>query len=212
MTAFVCEAESAALVLDGAVLLRETSLRAGSGECVAVLGPNGAGKTTLLRLLAGSVRPSSGSVRVRGEPADERRERQRATTAALIEPPALYPDLTIADHLELIATLWEGVSPDVVPGLGRAALEAFGLAPLRGRFPDELSSGQRQLLSLAATFARPADLVLLDEPEQRLDPGRRELLSFAMRAACDRGAAVVFASHDAQLVARVADRSVQVGR
>lgn len=211
-------AEHVSVSADGAEMLAPTSVAIDAGECVAVLGPNGAGKTTLLRLLAGRIRPASGRITLRGEPLDERRRAVRREISALIEPPALYPDLVLTEQLALIEAAWASetrgggrASAGPVAGLGLSALDAFGLEPLRDRFPHELSSGQRQLTSLAVVFARPANVLLLDEPEQRLDPDRRALLASAMRGARDRGAAIVFASHDAELVEQVADRQIRVG-
>lgn len=188
---------------------------------MAVRGPNGAGKTTLLRVLAGRLRPRNGSVQLRGRALDERDTTTRRHVSALIEPPTLYPDLTIRDHLAFITAAWAtepvvGMDDECadVPawsGLGESALEYFGLTSLAARFPHELSSGQRQLVSLAVTFARPTSLLLLDEPEQRLDPDRRALVSAAILAARAGGAAIAFASHDAALVARVADSETVVG-
>ncbi len=226
MTAALLAAERVAVAIDGASLLPPTSLDVAAGECVAVLGPNGAGKTTLLRVLSGRLRATAGTARLRGAALDERRREVRRELSVLLEPPALYPDLTLAENLALVEAAWAAESSGgagapgssgadrpspLAPGLGAAALDAFGLQPLRDRFPDELSSGQRQLSSLATAFARPANALLLDEPEQRLDPDRRGLLAEAMLAARGRGAAIVFASHDATLVERVADRSVRVG-
>jgi len=203
------DAREVSVSVDGATLLGPTSLSVDPGECVAVLGPNGAGKTTLLRVLSGRLRPSGGIVELRAASLDERRREVRREISALLEPPAMYPDLTLREHLAMIAAAWSSESA-LAPGLGAAALEAFGLEALRDRFPHELSSGQRQLTSLALAFARPANVLLLDEPEQRLDASRRELVARAMLRARETGAAIVFASHDLQLVERVADRRVAV--
>lgn len=213
----ILAADGVSVVVDGATLLPRTSLEAVEGECIALLGPNGAGKTTLLRALAGRMRLTTGSVTLRGAPLDERRPQTRSDVAALIEAPALYPDLTLEEHLGLITAAWRtdgtgltehaGAEPFSAP---EPALGRFGLTPLRQRFPHELSSGQRQLVSLAVTFARPANVLLLDEPEQRLDPERLELVAEAITSARVRGTAVVFSSHSTALVERVADRSVRV--
>jgi len=213
----VIVAERATLEIDGTELLPPTSIALSAGECVAVRGPNGAGKTTLLRVLAGRQRPSGGTARLRGRPLDERRSGVRRDIAALIEPPTLYPDLTIRDQLELIEAVWDvsksaGASESAPwVGAGSGALDLFDIAFLGERFPHELSSGQRQLVSLSVTFARPCAVLLLDEPEQRLDPDRRALVASAIERVRDAGAAVGFASHDADLVERVADRQIVVG-
>lgn len=199
------------LRIDGASLLPPTSIALSAGECVAVRGPNGAGKTTLLRVLAGRVRPTAGAAMLRGERLDERRARVRDDIAALIEPPTLYPDLTIRDQLEVVSGLWGEGARHPWGGAGAGALGLLGINWLAERFPHELSSGQRQLVSLAVTIARPCAVLLLDEPEQRLDPDRRALVGAAIERVRDAGAAVGFASHDAELVARVAGREVVVG-
>ena len=205
---------------DGVPLLEPVSLAITAGECIAVRGENGAGKTTLLRVLAGRLRPTRGTATFIGQPVDERRPEVREAIAALIDPPALYPDLTVADHLAFIAAAWQPfvgtasgpcLDPVPVPTPPDQLIAQFGLAAVTNRFPDELSSGQRQLVALAVTFARPSRVVLLDEPEQRLDSARRALLASALRDAGERGIAVVFASHDDAVIASVAQRSVWIG-
>lgn len=203
-------ANAVGVSLDHAVLLPPTSLRLPKAESVAVLGSNGAGKTTLLRTLAGRTRPTTGEVLLNGAPVNERHREVRAEIAALIDPPTLYPDLTIRENLAVIEAAWSAW-PALLAGLGSESLEVFGITELATRFPNELSSGQRQLVSLAVTFARPASVLILDEPEQRLDPDRRERVAGAMLAANDRGVSIVFASHDAQLVERVAQHRVIIG-
>lgn len=201
---FVLRADQVSVEIDGALLLPTTSMVLEPGRCVALRGANGAGKTTLLRVLAGRLPATSGSVELGGEKLDECRREHRAAVAALIETPTLYPDLTLQDHLELVMAAWGTGTPD-------EALRRFRLQALRERFPHELSSGQRQLVSLAVTFARPCSVLLLDEPEQRLDPERRALVADAIIEVRDQGIAVAFATHDATLVDRVAHAEYVVG-
>ena len=210
MAVELLRADAAGVSIDDAVLLPPTSLSVLSGESAAVLGANGAGKTTLLRALAGRMAATTGSVWLEGSPIHERRREVRAEIAALIDPPTLYPDLTIRENLAVIDAAWSAW-PAKIAGLGIEALEVFGIAELETRFPNELSSGQRQLVSLAVTFARPASVLILDEPEQRLDPDRRERVAMAMFAANARGVSIVFASHDALLVERTAQHRVTIG-
>lgn len=198
------KAASVAARIDDQVLLPPTDLAVAAGECVAVTGPNGSGKTTLLRLVTGRLEPSSGQVTLDDEPVDERRDATRTALAALIGVPALYPDLTLYDHLQLVHTTW-GIDGDVLDDL-----DVFDIVELADRFVHELSSGQQQLFSLALMFARPARLLVLDEPEQRLDDDRKELLAEAIEAVIADGGAVLMACHDQALVARLAHRQVRL--
>lgn len=91
-------------------------------------------------------------------------------------------------------------------------LHELRLRPAADRMPATLSSGQRRRLSLAACLVRPRRLLVLDEPEQRLDADGRAWLAGWLRAERASGVAVLFASHDAGLVDGVADRAVRIGR
>ena len=194
--------------IDGNVLLRPLDVSVAPGRCVVLRGENGSGKTTLLRILAGTLDPSEGSATVDGRDADERDPAVRETVAALIGAPTAYRDLTLFDHLVLIDATWgrgDG-SDERAEGL----LASLEIDHLSERFPHELSSGQQQLFHLAMVLGRPARVLLLDEPEQRLDTHKRGLLADLLVARKEGGAALVVACHDPELTARIADRVVDV--
>ncbi|NHA67891.1 ABC transporter ATP-binding protein [Phycicoccus sp. CMS6Z-2] len=203
------EVAGAAKAVDGAVLLRPVSLRVEPGTCTVLRGPNGAGKTTLLRLVAGVTAPTEGAVTLDGRPADERDPWTRDAVAALLGPPATYRDLTLADHLVLVDATW-GRDPDTCADRVEEALARFGVEGLADRFTHELSSGQRQLFHLALTWFRPARLLLLDEPEQRLDDDRRARLADLVRERCAGGVTVLMACHDPDVTAAAADAVLEV--
>ena len=202
-------ADGVSKVVDVTTLLFPIDLVADPGSCVVVRGANGSGKTTLLRLVAGLLAPTTGTVTVDGEPVDERRRSTRTNVAALIGPPAAYRDLTLADHLTRLDATW-GRDPDTCHDRVADELATFGLADLAERFPHELSSGQGQLFRLALTWFRPARLLVLDEPEQRLDTERRALVGRLVRARCGAGTTVLMACHDPALTEAVADAVVDV--
>ena len=204
------EARDVSRTIDDQILLAPTSLTVIPGQCVAVLGQNGAGKTTLLRVLAGKQRPSEGTVMLGGRVVDERDAVIRRSIGSLIGIPSFYPDLTIREHLLLINATWGVPVPESQIAVDRA-LDRFGITNLRERFAHELSSGQTQMFYLASTFIRPCTVLILDEPEQRLDPGRKDQLVEAVRDVQSRGAAIVFTSHDPMLVERLADTTVDLG-
>ena len=194
--------------IDGNVLLRPVDLSVSAGRCVVLRGENGSGKTTLLRILAGTMEPSEGGATVDGRGADERDPAVRHTVAALIGAPTAYRDLTLLDHLVLIDATW-GRGEDA-EDRAEELLDSLEIGHLAERFPHELSSGQQQLFHLAMVLGRPARVLLLDEPEQRLDTHKRGLLGDLQVARKEGGAALVVACHDPDLTARIADRVVDV--
>ena len=195
--------------IDGNVLLRPTDLTVGSGECVVLRGANGSGKTTLLRILAGTLEASEGSASLDDQRLDERDPATRARVAALLGSPTAYRDLTVVDHLVLIDSTWGGAI-DTADERADELLATLEIDHLTERFPHELSSGQQQLFHLAMVLFRPARLLLLDEPEQRLDTHKRGLLSDLLLARKAEGVALVVACHDPDMTTAIADRVVDI--
>jgi ABC-2 type transport system ATP-binding protein len=172
------------------------------GEFVAVLGPNGSGKTSLVRVLLGLETLSAGEVRIAG------REPRRGSPhiGYIPQTPALYRELTVADHLDLAARLR--------PGFDRASavsrLSALGI-PARSR-GGELSGGQQAQLTLAVALGSRADILLLDEPLASLDPlARHEFLVLLADVARERRATVLLSSHIVGELGGVCDRLVVLG-
>ncbi|MFI6094559.1 ATP-binding cassette domain-containing protein [Lentzea sp. NPDC051213] len=178
-----------------------------AGEAVAVVGSNGSGKSTLLKCLVGAETQDGGEVLVDGVPRDEASASFRALTASLLDDADYFPDLSVVEHLRLLA--WLHATPeaerDVLDVVGE-----LGLTAVRDQLPPTLSSGQRHRLGLASCFVRPRGLLVLDEPEQRLDAQGRTWLRERLKAEKAAGVAVVFASHDHDLVEAVADRTVSL--
>lgn len=177
------------------------------GRVLALVGANGSGKSTVLRAVLGLLEPAGGDVEVFGAEVDERDVTFRTRVASVLDDDAYFPALTVAEHLYLTAR-GHGVA-DAVQTVD-ALLDEFGLAEHGRSLPASLSSGQRRRLLLAAGFVRPRALLVLDEPEQRLDAGMRDRLAQRLVAEKRSGGAVLLATHDAELLLAVADRAVHV--
>ena len=119
-----------------------------------------------------------------------------------------FPDLSIVEHLDLVARAHRVPDADT---LVDDVLHDLRLIDHSGQLPNTLSSGQRRRMALATAFVRPRKLLVLDEPEQRLDREGIAWLTERLVAEKKDGLAILFASHDADLVAAVADEVVEVG-
>jgi ABC-2 type transport system ATP-binding protein len=190
---------------EGVAACAPVSLRLTHGSALALVGPNGAGKSTLLQTLVGLLEPLDGAVRFDGEPVDERRASFRRDVAQVLDDDAFFPSLTGREHLLLTARGHGVVDADAVVA---AELATFGIEDRADALPSRLSSGQRRRLALAAAFVRPARLLVLDEPERRLDTDMRSALAERVAAERDRGLTVLFASHDPAFVGTVADTAL----
>ncbi|HET8616520.1 MAG TPA: ABC transporter ATP-binding protein, partial [Actinomycetales bacterium] len=136
------------------------------GEVLALTGRNGTGKTTLLRMLAGLLDPDEGTVTWQGRSMDDTDPWLRAQLATLLDDSGTFPDLSVGEHVELLARAFALEDPAQTAA---DVLDEVGIGDQRDQLPGTLSSGQRHRLGLASVLVRPASLVVLDEPEQRLD-------------------------------------------
>jgi ABC-type multidrug transport system ATPase subunit len=190
------------------VIVDGFNLEVAAGEAVALTGRNGAGKSTVLRCLVGADRPDEGTVEVNGTKVSETNPQIRRDVATVIDDLDFFPDLSVVEHLDLLARA-HGIADadDAVDEV----LHEVQLVPQSGQLPGTLSSGQLRRLALATAFIRPRKLLVLDEPEQRLDTEGVEWLAARLVAERARGLAIVMASHDPTLVTKVATRVVRLG-
>jgi len=167
------------------------SLAVPEGAIFGFLGPNGAGKTTTIRMLLGLIRPDAGRVRIAGVDLITERSRALSKVGAIVEAPALYPNLTGRENLTLAARLI-GADRKTV----NARLDQVGLARDADRKTGGYSLGMRQRLALARALLSEPSLLILDEPTNGLDPAgineMRELIRDLPRIA---GATVFLSSH-----------------
>jgi energy-coupling factor transport system ATP-binding protein len=187
------------------VALDACELEVRAGEVVAVMGRNGSGKSTLLGQLAGVRAPNSGRVDVAGADPTALAPRDLVARVGLVPQDAgllLYGDSVAAECV--------GADRDtgLVPGATAAVLDRILPGLPTDRHPRDLSEGQRLALALAVVLAPAPPLLLLDEPTRGLDyPGKARLVTLLEELAA-AGHAVVMATHDVELVARVATRAV----
>ncbi|MFT3860842.1 ABC transporter ATP-binding protein [Micropruina sp.] len=190
------------------VIVDNFNLEVREGEAIALTGRNGAGKSTILRCLVGADQPDAGTVEVGGIRMSETNPEVRRDVATVIDDLDFFPDLSVVEHLDLLARA-HGIA-DAEAAVDEV-LHEVQLVPQSGQLPGTLSSGQRRRLALATAFIRPRKLLVLDEPEQRLDVEGVEWLAARLVAERNRGLAIVMASHEPKLVQSVATRIVRVG-
>jgi ABC-2 type transport system ATP-binding protein len=191
------------------VALAELNLRIEPGECVALIGANGSGKSTAVGMITGTLTPTHGSVRICGADPFREPEAQRARAAVAVVPdtPLLYEDLSVRQHLELVA-LAHGVGQEEIDERVEILLEGLGLAARDSYLPHELSRGMRQKTQLACALVRPASLLVLDEPVVGLDPPSQSLLQGLLQASKTDGTAVLLTTHQLRFADDVADRGI----
>ncbi len=191
---------------DGFVL-HVPKLNIGRGETVAVIGPSGCGKTTLLNIVAGILRPSDGRVvvdtmNIANIDLGTARNFRAEHIGLIFQEFELLEYLNVLDNIILPFRINSALRlTDEVRGWAEDLADQTGIADKLGRFPDQLSQGERQRAAVCRALITRPKLLLADEPTGNLDPdNKNKVLEILLDCAKEQGATVVTVTHDHELV------------
>lgn len=190
-------------------VLSNLDLRVRAGEFLAILGPSGTGKSTLLNLIGLMDRPTSGEIKLFGKSTarlgDDSRARLRNRRIGFVfQFDSLLPEFTALENVMMpgrIGLRERKGSLEDVEKRGRELLELVGIGELTGRFPPQMSGGERQRAAIARALINGPGVLLADEPTGNLDRRNGELVSTKLRELADTlGVAVLMATHNEHTV------------
>ncbi len=196
----------------GRRLVTGLSITVSAGELVCLLGANGTGKSLTLHTLAGLRAPADGQVSLCGRGITAWNRRERARRLGLLTqvsedpfPGTVLEAVLIGRHPHVDAWQWE-TAADIEAA--KCALADCDLEGFETRELGTLSGGERRRVALAAVLAQDPEVLLLDEPQNHLDPRHQLAVLRLLRARAEAGRAAVVSLHDASLAARFADRAI----
>jgi ABC-2 type transport system ATP-binding protein len=178
------------------VALDGLSFRVDPGQLCGFLGPNGAGKTTAMRCVVGVTAPDAGEVRWRGQPLTGD---HHGRIGYMPEERGLYPRMPVVEQLVYLARL-HGVDTPSAARAARHWVDRLGVGERADDPVESLSLGNQQRVQLAAALVHDPELLVLDEPFSGLDPLAVDVMSDVLRERAAAGVAVVFSSHQLDLV------------
>ena len=176
-----------------------------SGELFGFLGPNGAGKTTTFRMIAGILRPTSGTVEVGGIDINHRPLEAKARLGFIPDRPFVYDKLTGAEFLRFAAALY-GQQGAVVERRIDELLELFELSRWKNELTESYSHGMRQKLIISGALVHRPEVIVVDEPMVGLDPRSARLLKDLFRQFVNRGGTVLMSTHTLEVAETMCDR------
>jgi ABC-2 type transport system ATP-binding protein len=191
----------------------DVSLEVGAGEIHGFLGPNGAGKTTTIRVLAGLLRPTSGSVEIAGHDIEREPDLAKAALGFIPDRPFIYEKLTAAEFLRFHGGLYGMDGHGIGPRMAEV-LELFELSRWQHELVESFSHGMKQRLVMCAAFLHRPQAVVVDEPMVGLDPRGARLIKQVFRSMSRRGVAILMSTHTLEVAEEMCDRIsiIQAGR
>jgi cell division transport system ATP-binding protein len=197
------------------VAVRDASFDVNKGEFVFLVGPSGSGKSTLLRLLNRQERPEEGSVLVAGrnivEMPSSRVPQLRRNIGNVFQDYKLLPNRTVFENVAFAQEVI-GKPKHVIRQQVPAVLDLVGLAGKEERFPDQLSGGEQQRVSVARAFVNRPMILLADEPTGNLDPATGSGIMRLLDRINQIGTTVLMATHDQRIVNSMRKRVIQLDR
>jgi phospholipid/cholesterol/gamma-HCH transport system ATP-binding protein len=197
-------------------VLDDISFNVQRGETVVIMGGSGCGKSTLLRHMIGSMKPTSGSVKLFGYEITSMKERDlervRLRFGMLFQSGALLASLTVGENVALPLLQHTNKSPDEIEEIVKQKLQMVGLTGFEDLRPDEISGGMKKRVGLARALALDPELLFSDEPTSGLDPIMTAVVDeLTLKLTHGSHMTAVVVSHDMTSAFRIATRMIMLG-
>jgi len=181
------------------------SLKVNQGEIYGFLGPNGAGKTTTIRMIAGTLKPTTGQIRIDGRDLEKEPIAAKRVLGIIPDRPFLYEKLTGHEFLRFMAGLY-GVSNQDFEERAIELFELFELGDWRHELIESYSHGMKQRLIMSSAMLHRPKVLVVDEPLVGLDPRGGRLIKNIFRQLKQNGVSILMSTHTLSLAAEVCDR------
>lgn len=197
-------------------VLKDISFSVHRGETLVIMGGSGCGKSTLLRHIIGSMKPTSGSVKIFGQEITAMRERDiesvRKRFGMLFQSGALLASLTVGENVALPLQQHTDKSADEIAGVVEGKLQMVGLRGFENLKPSEISGGMKKRVGLARALALDPELLFSDEPTSGLDPIMTAVVDqLTLKLTQGEHMTAVVVTHDMTSAFRIATRMIMLG-
>lgn len=201
------------IYLPNIVVLQDVSFEIKQGEFVCIVGKSGAGKTTLVRLILGLEAPTSGEVYFKdvnlNDASPSKIQEIRRKIGGIYQDYKLLPKKTVYENVAYIMQV-EGKEKGEIKREVLKVLEVIGLQDKINNFPDELSGGEQQRLSIARALVNHPEIIIADEPTGNLDPYNSYEVISLLQKMNQAGKTVILATHDREIINKLGKRVITI--
>lgn len=188
-------------------VLKDVSFQVADGELVGLIGLNGAGKSTTIKEIIGLLTPYQGQILIDGQTIQDRAEAYRKKIGFIPETPSLYEELTLKEHLEMVALAYD-LDWDAAFERADKLLKLFRLEEKLEWFPVHFSKGMKQKVMIICAFMVQPSLLIVDEPFLGLDPVAIQDLIDLLEEEKKRGTSILMSTHVLDSAEKMCDRFV----
>lgn len=188
-------------------VLKDVSFQVGDGELVGLIGLNGAGKSTTIKEIIGLLTPYQGEIFIDGETLNGQPEAYRKKIGFIPETPSLYEELTLKEHLEVVALAYD-LEWELAFGEAEKLLKIFRLEEKLGWFPVHFSKGMKQKVMIVCALMVNPSLLIVDEPFLGLDPVAIKDLIDLINQQRSKGTSILMSTHVLDSAEKMCDRFV----
>jgi len=189
----------------------DLTLKVNDGEIFGFLGVNGAGKTTTLRMLAGILKPTSGTLKICGYDIERQAREAKSITGFIPDRPYLYSKLTGREFLYFVSDLYS-VPPKEAEDRIDQLLSEYRLLDWQDELVESYSHGMKQRLATCAALVHRPKVLIVDEPMVGLDPHGAKLLKESLRTYANQGMSILLSTHSLNVAEEVSDRLAIIHR
>ncbi len=193
-------------IFDRLTAVNRVDLSVKKGEIFGFLGPNGAGKTTTIKMIAGLLRPSSGSLSICGHDMAAAPIRCRELTGYIPDRPFLYEKLTGAEYLSFISSLYSAGNSTERLERAEQYLRLFDIYDWRNNLIESYSHGMRQKLIMSSIFMLEQPLIVVDEPMVGLDPKSARIVKELFKSKAADGTTIFLSTHSMEIAEELCSR------
>jgi cell division transport system ATP-binding protein len=198
---------------NGVIALNGINVRIKQGEFVYVVGPSGAGKSTFIKMMYREEKPTSGSIMINGVNLAHLKDNKvpilRRNIGVVFQDFKLLPKLTVYENVAFALEVIEE-SPRLIKKKVMEVLDLVGLKHKARFYPDELSGGEQQRVSIARSIVNSPKIVIADEPTGNLDPDNSWGIMEIFETINDRGTTIVMATHNREIVNTIKKRVIAI--